>query len=57
MRVNTINFSVNSIRSDNISQRKEVVSSREGVTSFQKSTLKRLKAKESIIIKKKRISR
>lgn len=55
MRVNTINFSLNGIQPYDTGEKK-VAPLRETVTTFQRCTLKRLKAQESMMIKKKRIS-
>jgi hypothetical protein len=56
VRINTINFNINGIHPYDTGVMRKNSFSREAVTSFQKNTLKRLRTKDTIMLKKKMIS-
>ena len=56
VRINTINFNINGIHLYDTGGMRKNSFSREAVTSFQKNTLKRLRTKDTIMLKKKMIS-
>lgn len=56
VRVNTINFNRNELQPYDTERARKDSFLKNNMTSFQKSTLKRLRTKETIVLKKKMIS-
>lgn len=56
VRVNTINFNRNELQPYDTERARKDSFLKNNMTSFQKSTLKRLRTKETIMLKKKMIS-